>query len=110
MAQQAQAAPGPAIRDPQQRVSRRSPFRAALHRFRFTEFQLLVVPSLMAVVGLLTIFLVPRRDTSFSWRDIGVSLGFVLLFFALNLWFSAIGFQGDQLLLPLVATLSGAWG
>lgn len=95
------------FRDPLRQVPRHSAFRIALRRFRFTEFQLLVVPSLMAIVGLLTIFLVPRRDTSFTWRDIGVSLGFVLLLFALTLWFSAIGFQGDQLLLPIVATLSG---
>ncbi|MFN8513739.1 MAG: FtsW/RodA/SpoVE family cell cycle protein [Chloroflexia bacterium] len=101
MAQQAQAAPAPPIRNPQ------SPIRTAFQRVRFTEFQLLVVPSLMAVVGLLTIFLVPRRDTSFTWRDIGVSLGFVLLLFMLTGWFSAIGFQGDQILFPIVATLSG---
>ena len=101
MARQAQASPSPAI------VNRQSSIKNVLGRFRFTEFQLLIVPSLMAVVGLLTIFLVPRRDTSFTWRDIGVSLGFVLLLLVLTLWFSAIGFQGDQLLLPIVATLSG---
>jgi cell division protein FtsW (lipid II flippase) len=101
VAQQAQVAPAPSIRNPQSKI------RNVLNRFRFTEFQLLVVPSLMAVVGLLTIFLVPRRDTSFSWRDIGVSLGFVILLFLLTGWFSAIGFQGDQILFPLVATLSG---
>jgi cell division protein FtsW (lipid II flippase) len=81
--------------------------RAALRRFRFTEFQLLIVPSLLAVVGLLTIYLVPKGDTSFTWRDIWVSLAYVALLFGLNLWFSAIGFRGDQLLLPLVATMAG---
>jgi cell division protein FtsW (lipid II flippase) len=101
VAQQAQAPVGPPI------VNRQSPIANAFRRVRFTEFQLLVVPSLMAVIGLLTIFLVPRRDTSFSWRDIGVSLGFVILLFLLTAWFSAIGFQGDQLLFPIVATLSG---
>jgi cell division protein FtsW (lipid II flippase) len=68
---------------------------------------LLIVPSLMAVVGLLTIFLVPRRDTAFTWRDIWISLAFVALLYILNLWFSAIGFQGDQLLLPITATMAG---
>lgn len=101
MAQQAQAA-RPSTVGP-----RKSTFRDALRRFRLTEFQLLIVPSLMAVVGLLTIFLVPRRDTAFTWRDIWVSLAFVALLYVLNLWFSAIGFQGDQLLLPIVATMAG---
>ena len=101
MVQQAQASPNPASRVP------RPAFRAVLGRFRLTEFQLLIVPSLMAVVGLLTIFLVPRRDTSFTWRDIWVSLAFVALLYVLTLWFSAIGFQGDQLILPIVATMAG---
>lgn len=101
MAQQAQAAQSPPIRNPQSAIS------SALRRIRFTEFQLLIVPSLMAVIGLITIFLVPRGDTSFTWRDISVSLGFVFLLFMLTGWFSAIGFQGDQLLFPIVATLSG---
>lgn len=84
-----------------------SALRGAFQRFRLTEFQLLIVPSLMAVVGLLTIFLVPRGDTSFTWRDIWVSLAFVGLLYLINLWFSAIGFRGDQLILPIVATIAG---
>ncbi len=81
--------------------------RAALRRFRLTEFQLLIVPSLLAVVGLLMIFLVPRGDTAFTWRDIWVSLAFVGMLYGMNLWFSAIGFRGDQLILPIVATMAG---
>ena len=92
---------------PQRRPRPASGVGAALRRFRLTEFQLLIVPSLMAVVGLLTIFLVPRGETSFSWRDIWVSLAYVLLLFGLNLSFSAMGFRGDQLLLPIVATMAG---
>lgn len=78
-----------------------------VRRFRFTEFQLLIVPALLVAVGMLTIVLVPRGDTLFSWGDISVSLIFVALIFAVNIWFSVIGFRGDQLLLPIVATLSG---
>ncbi len=101
MARQLEASPPPKL------ITRPSSLGTRFRRFRLTEFQLLLVPSLMAVVGLLTIFLVPRRDTSFTWRDISVSLAFVALLYALNLWFSASGFQGDQLLLPIVATMSG---
>lgn len=78
-----------------------------IRRFRFTEFQLLIVPALLVAVGMLTIVLVPRGDTLFSWADISVSLIFVVLIFAVNIWFSLSGFRGDQLLLPIVATLSG---
>lgn len=86
---------------------RRGGVRGALRRFRLTEFQLLIVPSLLVVVGLLTIVLVPRGDTAFTWRDIWVSFAFIGILFVLNFWFSAIGFRGDQLVLPLVATLAG---
>jgi cell division protein FtsW (lipid II flippase) len=106
MGQRAPATESPAHQS-QVATRRRGGLRTALRRFRFTEFQLLVVPSLMAVVGLLTIFLVPRGDTQFTWRDIWVSLAYVAMLYAMNLWFSAIGFQGDQLILPIVATMAG---
>ncbi|HEX5506233.1 MAG TPA: FtsW/RodA/SpoVE family cell cycle protein [Thermomicrobiales bacterium] len=88
-------------------AGRRGGVRGALRRFRLTEFQLLIVPSLLVVVGLLTIVLVPRGDTAFTWRDIWVSFAFIGILFGLNAWFSAMGFRGDQLVLPLVATLAG---
>ncbi len=70
MAQHAQVA------RPASAAPRGSALRGAFRRFRLTEFQLLLVPGLMAIVGLLTIFLVPQRDTTFTWRDIWVSLAF----------------------------------
>ena len=75
--------------------------------FRFTEFQLLVAPSLLAIVGLLTIFLVPRGTVEWTWSDIGVSLGYVALVGGISLSFGLVGFRGDQVLLPLTATLAG---
>ncbi len=80
---------------------------AILRRFRFTEFQLLVAPSLMTVVGLLTIFLARTGTTKWSISDISVSLGYVALLFGMTIWFSASGFKGDQVLFPVVATLAG---
>jgi cell division protein FtsW (lipid II flippase) len=73
---------------------------------RWTELQLLVAPSLLAVVGLLTIFLVPRGDVDWRWADIWVSLAFVGILFAISLSFGLLGFRGDQVLLPLTATLA----
>lgn len=79
----------------------------ALHRFRFTELQLLVVPTAMTVVGLLTIFLASTRDLNWDWRDIWVSLAYMAAVFAISLWLSAIGFRGDQVIFPIVVAISG---
>jgi cell division protein FtsW (lipid II flippase) len=80
---------------------------AVLERFRFTEFQLLIVPSLLAVVGLLTIFLARSGEVSWTWSDIWVSLAYVGLLIGMTLWFSVTGFRGDQVLFPIVAMLAG---
>ena len=74
--------------------------------FRFVEFQLLIPPSLMAMVGLLTIFLVPRGETRWTWSDVWVSLAYVGLLYGISLSFSLLGFTGDQVLLPVTATLA----
>jgi len=73
---------------------------------RLTELQLLVAPSLLAIVGLLTIFLVPRGTTAWSWTDLGISLGFVAALLLMHIGFAVVGFRGDQVLLPITATLS----
>jgi len=80
---------------------------AALRRFRFTEFQLLVVPSLMAIVGLLTIFLARTGTVEWTWRDIWVSLAYVAMLIGISAWLSISGFKGDQVLFPIVAMLAG---
>ncbi len=76
-------------------------------RFRWTEFQLLVPPVLLLAVGLLTVVLVPRGSADFTWRDLWLTLAFGALVGGISLGFSAAGFRGDQLLLPLVAALAG---
>lgn len=81
--------------------------RAAIERFRFTEFQLLIVPSLLAIVGLLTIFLARTGEATWTWADIWVSLAYVGLLVGISLWFSLTGFRGDQVLFPVVAMLAG---
>jgi cell division protein FtsW (lipid II flippase) len=76
-------------------------------RFRFTEFQLLILPSVATIVGLLTIYLASTRDLDWDWRDIWISLAFMGGVFGISVWFSITNFRGDQLLLPLTAALSG---
>jgi cell division protein FtsW (lipid II flippase) len=74
---------------------------------RLTEFQLLVAPALMVVVGLLTIFLAPRDAVDWRWSDIWVSLAYAGIIAAISLSFGFLGFRGDQVLLPLTAALAG---
>jgi cell division protein FtsW (lipid II flippase) len=75
--------------------------------FRLTEFQLLVAPALMVVVGLLTIFLAPRDAVEWRWSDIWVSLAYSGFVAAISLSFGLAGFRGDQVLLPVVTSLAG---
>jgi cell division protein FtsW (lipid II flippase) len=78
-----------------------------LRRIRLTELQLLVLPSAVTVVGLLTIYVASTRDLAWDWRDIWVSLAFMAAIFVISIWFSASGFRGDQVLFPLTASLAG---
>jgi cell division protein FtsW (lipid II flippase) len=80
---------------------------ALVRRFRFTEFQLLVIPSALAILGLLLVFVAPKGALAVTWGDLSASLAFVGLLYGMHFWFSAMGFRGDQTLLPLVATLAG---
>lgn len=74
--------------------------------FRGTELSLLLYPALLAVVGLITIVVVPRTQLDWSWRDIWVSLAFAGVVVGMSLAFSIRGFRGDQVLLPVTATLA----
>ncbi|MGC4107146.1 MAG: FtsW/RodA/SpoVE family cell cycle protein [Thermomicrobiales bacterium] len=74
--------------------------------FRGTELSLLLYPALLAVVGLVTIVVVPRTQLDWSWRDIWVSLAFAAVVIGMSIAFSIRGFRGDQVLLPITATLA----
>ncbi|HEV2109416.1 MAG TPA: FtsW/RodA/SpoVE family cell cycle protein [Thermomicrobiales bacterium] len=74
---------------------------------RLTELQLLVAPSLLMIVGLLTVFLAPRGDSVWSWSDISISLVYVGAMFGISLSFGLLGFRGDETLLPITMTLAG---
>lgn len=78
-----------------------------IRRFRLTEFQLLIVPSAMTVVGLLTIFVASTRDLNWDWRDIWISLAYMGAVITMSIWFSITGFRGDQVIFPVVVAISG---
>ena len=74
--------------------------------FRLTEFRLLLVPAVLAIIGMLMIVLVPTGQASWSWSDIWISLVFGAAVIGINVVFGLRGFRGDQILLPIVATLA----
>jgi cell division protein FtsW (lipid II flippase) len=73
---------------------------------RATEFGLLLAPSLLAIIGLIMIVLVPRQEIEWSWGEIWVSLAFAGLVLGMSISFGIRAFHGDQVLLPITATLS----
>jgi len=73
---------------------------------RLTEFNLLLPPALLAIVGMLMIFLVPTGEVAWSWGDIWVSLAFAAAVLGMSITFGIRGFRGDQVLLPITATLA----
>lgn len=74
---------------------------------RFTELQLLVAPSLLMIVGLLTIFLAPRGSSEWTWSDITISLVYIGVMFVISLSFGLFGIRGDETLLPMTMALAG---
>ncbi|MEZ4572946.1 MAG: hypothetical protein R2849_22030 [Thermomicrobiales bacterium] len=46
-------------------------------RFRFTEFQLLLVPGIATIVGLLTIYAASTGNLNWDWQDIWISIAFM---------------------------------
>lgn len=74
--------------------------------FRLTEFRLLMMPALLAIIGMLMIFLVPTGRVQWTWGDIWISLAFAAAVLGMSITFGIRGFHGDQVLLPLTAGLA----
>src|SRR5690348_1071339 len=77
----------------------------AIRRWRWTEFQLLIVPAILGVVGMLIVIVVPTGNLSFTWRDLWMSLLFVGLLLGTHLFLGATQRGADQVLLPIVAVI-----
>lgn len=88
-------------------VASASPRRlwATIRRLRWTEFRLLVAPSLVSIVGMLTVLLVQTGQTQWQWSDIGTSFVFIGLLYGIHTWLNVTKSHADQVLLPLVAVL-----
>ncbi len=73
---------------------------------RLTEIQLLVVPALLALVGMLTVILVPRKQVSWEAKDLWMPLVFIGLLLMTHLLLTRFLPRSDQLILPLVSCLT----
>jgi cell division protein FtsW (lipid II flippase) len=82
----------------------RSGFFANLQRYRWTEFRLLLIPSLLSIIGMLMVILVPVGAAQWKWTDLWMSFLFIALLYGMHLWLHFTRPRTDQVLLPVVAT------
>lgn len=78
---------------------------STIRRWRWTEFQLLIVPALVSLVGMIIVIAVPARDLHFQWGDLWMSLTLVGLLVGAHLFLGATNRGADQVILPVVAAL-----
>ncbi len=77
-----------------------------LRRVRLIELQLLVVPALLAFIGILTVILVPRQAVQWEAKDLWISFVFIALLFAVNIALTIGLPRADQLIVPLISALT----
>lgn len=75
-------------------------------RARWVELELLIVPSLIMLGGLLLVVLVDRGDLIFDWKDVYTASAFVAALLFVHAYLSLSRFQGDQVIFPTVALLT----
>jgi cell division protein FtsW (lipid II flippase) len=63
------------------------------------------MPTLLTLVGVLTTTLVPRGAVAWTWPELGIGFAFGAYLVLLSLTLGALGFRGDETLLPITATL-----
>jgi cell division protein FtsW (lipid II flippase) len=75
-------------------------------RVRRAELQLLFLPAVFAVIGLLILVTVRTGVARWGWQDMSVGLTVVFAFYVVSIFFSAVGFAGDEMLFPITAALA----
>jgi cell division protein FtsW (lipid II flippase) len=75
-------------------------------RVRRAELQLLFLPAVCAILGLLTLVTVRTGIARWGWKDMSVGLLVVAAFYLVSILFSTLGFTGDEMLFPLTAALA----
>ena len=73
---------------------------------RLTEIQLLIVPALLPVVGMLMVILVPRQQVNWDAKDLWMTFVFFGLIIAAHLTLTFTMPRSDQMILPIVSALT----
>jgi hypothetical protein len=76
-----------------------------IRSLRWTEFRLLLIPSVLSIVGMLIVILVPTGAVHWEWKDLWMSFLFIGLLYGIHVWLNATRPNADQILLPVVATI-----
>lgn len=97
-------APVPAPAAPASGASPRSLWRS-IRSLRWTEFRLLIPPSLLSVIGMLMVILVPTGAVQWTWTGIWQSFLFIGLLYGIHAWLNFSRPRADQVLLPVVAVI-----
>jgi cell division protein FtsW (lipid II flippase) len=77
-----------------------------LKRLRLIEFQLLIVPALLTLIGILMVVLVPRQEVQWDAKDLWTSFVFIGVIFAAHIALTFGLPRADQLLMPTVSSLT----
>lgn len=80
--------------------------KSRFQNVRILEIQLLVIPALLGVAGMLMVILVPRQQVSWEAKDLWMVFVFVALLIGAHLTLTFALPRSDQLILPLVSSLT----
>ena len=97
--------PAPGLPAVQTGPSRAGRFWGTVRSLRWTEFRLLLIPSILSIVGMLMVILVPTGEMQWQWKDLWMSFVFLGLLAALHLFLNFAKPRADQVLLPITATI-----
>ncbi len=90
---------------PSQQMRRPTDFFVRVRGLRWTEFRLLIIPSILSIVGMLMVILVPTGSVQWQWTDLWMSFLFIGLLYGAHVLLNVTRPRADQVLLPLVGTL-----
>ncbi|HVF99494.1 MAG TPA: FtsW/RodA/SpoVE family cell cycle protein [Chloroflexia bacterium] len=97
--------PAPGVPAVQPGPSRARQFWGTVRGLRWTEFRLLLIPSILSIVGMLMVILVPTGAMQWQWKDLWMSFVFIGLLAGLHLYLNVFKPRADQVLLPITATI-----
>ncbi len=80
--------------------------KARNQNIRRAEIQLLIVPALLAVVGMLLVILVPRKAVNWEAKDLWMTFVFIGLLVVSHLILTFALPKADQMVLPLISSLT----